>query len=85
MKLENVSSKYGAPMGRHSTCTLESMTGKVHLRRVDLNMGGYDNGGAYWGSGAPIWQVESETDVAYFRASNRTIAKTKLPNARFFR
>jgi hypothetical protein len=44
----NVSSKYGAPMGRPSD-PLESFEGaRVQLRAVTLVDGDYDTGGAYW-------------------------------------
>jgi hypothetical protein len=42
-----VSSKYGAPMGRQSDRLDPDGTFKASI--VDLDDGGYDNGGAYWG------------------------------------
>lgn len=45
---DNVSSKYGAPMGRRS-CKPSELAGKVHLARVPMVDGAYDPGGAYWG------------------------------------
>lgn len=80
----NVSCKYGAPMGRdhHGSGAL---AGKVRLRRVRLDSGGYDKGGAYWGHGEPLWYAESdrsaivghETEGAdcYFRSASRDAAK----------
>lgn len=45
-----VSSRYGAPMGRSpygipSDCPLRA----IRLFKVNLDSGGYDDGGAYWG------------------------------------
>lgn len=49
-----VSSRYGAPMGRHTGPDfLCAEAGRVTLRRIRLDRGGYDPGGAYWGHGAP--------------------------------
>jgi hypothetical protein len=83
-QLARAYSKYGASMGRDSD-PLETITGKVHLERVRLDRGGYDNGGAYWGVGLPLWRVWNELGEAFFRAPNRDAAKAKLPGRRFFR
>lgn len=53
------SSRYGAPMGRASRC-LDTETDQLfHLRRVSIDSGGYDQGDAYWGHGAPIYEAFS--------------------------
>lgn len=44
-----VDGKYGAPMGRHSTGKRPAGK-KVFDCRVALDTGGYDKGGAYWGT-----------------------------------
>jgi hypothetical protein len=65
-QFEKVSSKYGAPMGRH-----ESLLGveRIRLFRVRLNSGGYDDGGAYWGLGVPLWCARcSEGGAQFVRA-----------------
>lgn len=50
MKLTNVSSPYGAPMGRRSVYpAFPDQVVKLYLQRVPLNSSGYDSGGAYWG------------------------------------
>lgn len=65
--------------------------GVVSLRKVDLDSGGYDRGGAYWGHGAPIWSALSECGVIdmIVRAPTREAAKNmireKAPKARFYR
>lgn len=84
--ITNVSSKYGAPMGRRSG-TLE---GKVHLYRVVLGQDGYDRGGAYWGRGEPLYcAYDNEHNAVYLRATSREVAKRKLvadsPNLSFYR
>lgn len=86
-----VSAKYGAPMGRYTGPDyLETEAGKIHLRRVPLDSGGYDRGGAYWGLGAPLWEcLDQDGNGRIFRARNRDAAKAEIlsdfPDARFFR
>ncbi len=72
----NVSSKYGAPMGRgHSPLG----SGLVHLRRVPLDQGGYDKGGAYWGTGQSLWCAwDAEGGEVYLRADSRQAAKVSI-------
>lgn len=54
IRLENVSSRYGAPMGRRDSPSLETCVPRfVRLQRVRLDAGGYDSGGAYWGLRRP--------------------------------
>ena len=96
MKLNNVSSKYGAPMGRGGfpvsrflSC-YEGLTVRVSLRWIRLDMGGYDNGGAYWGLGQPLWlasftDTDGETIECFFRADDRNAAKAVLSGCKFYR
>lgn len=99
--LTNVSSKYGAPMGRKSDdlagLIVTETDSPFRLQRVRINSGGYDSGGAYWGLGAPLywWSVEiTESDSrdecsGFMRARDRAVAKKEIrdlhPAARFFR
>ena len=84
-----VSCKYGAPMGRRSTN--QDCVGKVNLRRVPINSGGYDAGGAYWGLGAPLYWAGDESGAldVFFRARSRDAAKLHVlemwPEAKFYR
>jgi hypothetical protein len=72
----NVSSKYGAPMGRQSS---QSLFGKVLLFRVPFEDGCYDPGGAYWGAPANLYCAwDSEGAVVYLRADSRAQAKAAL-------
>ena len=87
----DVSSRYGAPMGRHTGPDyLATEAGPLYLRRIHLNSGGYDTGGAYWGHGAPLFYVEDQDGNSQFmRASSRDAAKAKIaadwPGTRFYR
>jgi hypothetical protein len=91
VNLTKVNCKYGAPMGRahdgidgFTAFAASEFAGKVRLARVRLDSGGYDSGGAYWGTGVPLWRAECDyTDgsesVDYFlRAADRESAKREL-------
>jgi len=87
----NVNCRYGAPMGRHTGANyLATEAGRLHLRRIPLNSGGYDSGGAYWGLGAPLWfAADQDGNSQFLRARSREAAKAAIladwPDARFFR
>lgn len=103
MELSNVNSKYGAPMGRAEVkCDPEECKnlGKFELGIVRLNQGGYDAGGAYWGTGTTLYRARAFVDYTgreggcemaemFFRAHSRDEAKQLVrrtyPNAKFFR
>lgn len=79
-------------MGRGDAIPQDYNGERLSLRRVPLNDGDcYDPGGAYWGSGSPLWCAWGETETEqlemYTRASNRNEAKAKfqtiLEGARF--
>jgi hypothetical protein len=86
-------------MGRAtSTDHDKSESLKFRLAQVRLNNGGYDDGGAYWGHGAPLFVLECETDDAdgyrltrlFMRAPSRAQLKLDVlehwfKNARFYR
>jgi len=94
MRPADVSCRYGAPMGRYSRLPADPSE-RVKLRLVRLRFVGhdYDEGGAYWGGGDPIYFAKGEaSDVVvevYVRAKDRLDAKRKvrekLPNAVFYR
>lgn len=76
-----VNSVYGAPMGRRSSPGGLALYGvsRTYLRRVRLNSGGYDRGGAYWGIGQPLWclwgySADGDLVCEYFRAPSRAAA-----------
>lgn len=64
---------------------------KTSLRKIRIDNGGYDSGGAYWGIGQPLYWAGSDcgTIDLWFRAPTRDDAKdhvrSKFPNARFYR
>lgn len=66
-----VSTKYGAPMGRIDVGQVNDISGRVFDRYISLNMGGYDSGGAYWGTGA-LLRVRYTLDLAYVRYYRET-------------
>ena len=84
-----VHSPYGAPMGRRGSTDLDT-SAPLALHRVPVNSQGYDSGGAYWGVGAPLYEVIDQDGEGFFvRAANRADAKAlvrnQYPDARFVR
>lgn len=70
-----VGGRYGAPLGRRTRWAAGPFFGRVRARRVPLDKGGYDRGGAYWGLGAPVWYVYDTDGLDMFvRARTRTDA-----------
>jgi len=67
-------------MGRRSFFHGESLA-QYRCFRVRLDSGGYDDGGAYWGIGMPLYCIENEEDEhgvgnrMFHRAMNRDDAK----------
>jgi len=80
-------------MGRDETrrSELPDEPTKVRLERVRINSQGYDPGGAYWGTGEPLWVAHNaDAYVELFtRAPDRSAAKARIaerfPLARFYR
>lgn len=91
-KLSNGCSKYGADMGRRSFHSDVKCARKFKLERICGAYQAYDNGGAYWGTGANIGAVymatadDTSTDLAdestavewYLRATSREHAKAQI-------
>ena len=72
--LTQVGGRYGAPMGR---AAYHAEPGEqITARRITLDPGGYDAGGAYWGLGAPLWRVMGQdgATLAHIRADTRQAA-----------
>jgi len=86
-----VSCKYGARMGRYTGPDfMDTSAGKIYLRRIPINSGGYDTFGAYWGLGAPLWEAhDQDGNGRIFRARDRAAAKAAIradfPDAVFYR
>lgn len=67
----------GAPMGRSESATLPT-TRSIRLFKVHINSGGYDDGGAYWGIGQPIYCAAADDYQRFVRAWSRPNAQDKL-------
>lgn len=84
MQFENVSSKYGAPMGRReSRISPDNIPPfkSLALFRVHLNSGGYDDGGAYWGiesNGERLYCLRGPGVQVFCRAKSRAAAIDKM-------
>lgn len=83
--LRKVNCTRGAPMGRPEYLPRHYNGERLHLRRVPLNSGGYDPGGAYWGTSMPLYCAYGHTDCdigepveLYARAPSRAAAADKL-------
>lgn len=82
----------GAALGRPTIHDAsKDFNGKLYLRRVYLNSGGYDINGTYFGFGMPLyWYADKDYNIdAMLRASSRESAKLDIlkqyPTAKFFR
>lgn len=79
-QFEQVSCRYGAPMGRREDGHIETRVKRfVRLFRVRINSGGYDDGGAYWGIGEPLFcAIDDDGNRQFVRARSRFLAAVKL-------
>ena len=77
MKLTPFGSRYGAPMGRVEEHG-EPQPRSVRLERVRINLGGYDAGGAYWGTGRPLYMAHGPGYRRFVRAVDREDAAVSL-------
>lgn len=58
----------GASLGRPSRFhpgNTQAEGPKLHLARIALDSGGYDRGGAYWGSGGYLWKCWDDAGEVY--------------------
>lgn len=69
--MPTVSTRYGAPMGRRDDVLDFSEPNSINLFEVKLDSGGYDNGGAYWGRGDPLFVARQGGAMCFVRAENR--------------
>jgi len=83
--------KRGAALGRPSVRGEATFAGRLTLRRVPLNQGGYDSNGTYFGLGAPLyWYASDDGSIDdMLRAGTRESAKKQIlaryPAAKFYR
>lgn len=71
----------GAALGRPTILDApEDFDGKIYLRRIRLNQGGYDSNGTYFGIGDPLyWYADEEGEVdAMIRAVDREDARSQV-------
>jgi hypothetical protein len=77
-------------MGRHGVAHPANEY-KVYIHRLPLDAGGYDQGGAYWGLGSPLFRIISADSefCAYRRARSRDACilalREEFPNLTFYR
>jgi hypothetical protein len=72
----------GAALGRSTIIDeAKDYNGKVYVRRIPLNAGGYDKNGTYFGVGNPLFWVANDAGTIDYviRAKNRSEA---VANAR---
>lgn len=73
-----VEAHFGAPMGR-TRGDSKVPSRRTRLFRVRLNSGGYDDGGAYWGIGLPLYCATDDLDyIQFLRAPDRWEASIKF-------
>jgi hypothetical protein len=97
-KLDDVTSRFGAPMGRPDTIPDDRNEPiKFSLYRMPIVDSAYDSGGAYWGMDSQKFGFmyhaygdgPRDSGEMFIRAPSREEAKKKVidifPNAKFFR
>ncbi len=70
-------SQYGASMGRREFGRPD-LNELCNLHKVPLDNGGYDPGGAYWGTGVTLWRLQYNEGQRFVRAYTRFQAFLKL-------
>jgi len=75
-QMSDVNCSRGAPMGRRHSPHIST---PCRLFQVRLDAGGYDDGGAYWGVGEPLWCArDDEGNEQFVRAPDRSTAAHHL-------
>lgn len=79
-QFNQVNTSYGAPMGRPENGYISvDVPRSIRLFRVNLDSGGYDDGGAYWGHGDPLYCARDNDGNQWFtRAYSRRAAALLL-------
>jgi hypothetical protein len=93
LRLPKAYSQFGASMGRRGNTSERQYPIKMHLNKVLLDSGGYDNGGAYWGLGSDLYrgfgEGELEIQEIFVRGDTRGHAIDEVlkvfPQATFYR
>ena len=63
----------GAKMGRHHALLDFEEPRNIRLFKMALDSGGYDDGGAYWGIGEPIYIAEDKDGASALSLSTGSI------------
>jgi hypothetical protein len=90
-KLSKAFSALGANLGRQNNILEPQKPIRFHLCREYLDSQGYDEGGAYWGHGDPLYYAYTEfcDNDMLVRAPSRDAAKfhviQKFPLATFYK
>lgn len=80
----------GAAIGRPAIKGEANYDGRLYVRRVRLNNGGYDRNGTYFGQGAPLYWVSSpDSDIDFMeRGHGRDHVAVRVaaryPNAKIY-
>lgn len=81
----------GAALGRPTIVGDPDFSGRIYVRQVRLDSGGYDCNGTYFGHGSPLyWYADADNTIdGVLRASNRSVARDEVlemyPNAKIKR
>lgn len=74
-QFENVNCATGSPMGRKEWTEAPTKPRSARVFRVRIDSQGYDNGGAYWGIGKPLFCATDGQNYRMFtRADSRLCA-----------
>ena len=74
-QFNNVNCATGSPMGRKEWRDAPTVARSVRVFRVRINAQGYDDGGAYWGIGKPLFcATDGENYRMFTRADSRLCA-----------
>ena len=74
-QFENVNCATGSPMGRKEWRDAPTVARSVRVFRVRIDSQGYDDGGAYWGIGKPLFCATDGQNYRMFtRADSRLAA-----------
>ena len=77
-QFNDVNARYGAPMGRPNARWLDDEPKSIRLFRVNICSQGYDDGGAYWGIGQPLWCARDRSGAEQFVRANSRIAAVAI-------
>lgn len=74
-QFDNVNASHGSPMGRKELRDAPTVARSVRVFRVSIDSHGYDDGGACWGIGKPLFCATDGQNYRMFaRADSRLCA-----------